>query len=112
MDTSALMLRAVVFDVDFTIARPGPDLGPEGYTRLGERYGLSLDPALYDDARRAALDTLERSSAACSSCSASPPTRLRWSATRSRTTSKARARSACGRCCSTGTGGIRRSATG
>jgi len=54
------VLRAVVFDVDFTIARPGPDLGPEGYTRLGERYGLSLDPALYDDARRAALDALER----------------------------------------------------
>ena len=24
-------LRAVVFDVDFTIAQPGPDLGPEGY---------------------------------------------------------------------------------
>ncbi len=54
------MLRAVVFDVDFTIARPGPDLGPEGYERLGARYGLSLDPARYDDARRAALATLER----------------------------------------------------
>jgi putative hydrolase of the HAD superfamily len=60
MDTSALMLRAVVFDVDFTIARPGPDLGPEGYARLGSRYGLSLDAALYEPARRAALDTLER----------------------------------------------------
>src|SRR5690348_15960202 len=54
------MLRAVVFDVDFTIARPGPDLGPEGYQRLGARYGLSLDPARYDDARRAAVATLER----------------------------------------------------
>jgi putative hydrolase of the HAD superfamily len=54
------MLRAVVFDVDFTIARPGPDLGPEGYARLGARYGLTLDPARYDDARRSALDTLER----------------------------------------------------
>ena len=53
-------IRAVVFDVDFTIAKPGPDLGPEGYTRLGARYGLTLDPARYDDARRAALDTLER----------------------------------------------------
>jgi len=28
------MLRAVLFDVDFTIARPGPELGPEGYRRL------------------------------------------------------------------------------
>jgi HAD superfamily hydrolase (TIGR01549 family) len=54
------MLQAVVFDVDFTIARPGPDLGPEGYERLGARYGLTLDPARYDDARRAALTTLER----------------------------------------------------
>jgi putative hydrolase of the HAD superfamily len=54
------VLKAVVFDVDFTIARPGPDLGPEGYARLGERYGLALDASLYEPARRAALDTLER----------------------------------------------------
>jgi len=49
-----------VFDVDFTLARPGPDLGPEGYERLGARYGLTLDPARYDDARRAALVDLKR----------------------------------------------------
>jgi FMN hydrolase / 5-amino-6-(5-phospho-D-ribitylamino)uracil phosphatase len=54
------VLRAVIFDVDFTIARPGPDLGPEGYRRLGERHGLDLDPARYDEARRGALETLER----------------------------------------------------
>jgi len=54
------MLRAVVFDVDFTIAKPGPDLGPEGYRRLGERHGLALDPARYDEARRAALVDLKR----------------------------------------------------
>ena len=54
------VLRAVVFDVDFTIARPGPDLGPEGYRRLGARYGLTLDPARYEDARRDALTTLKR----------------------------------------------------
>jgi HAD superfamily hydrolase (TIGR01509 family) len=53
-------LRAVVFDVDFTIASPGPDLGPEGYVRVGRRHGLSLDPARHDSARRAALATLER----------------------------------------------------
>jgi HAD superfamily hydrolase (TIGR01662 family) len=53
-------LRAVVFDVDFTIARPGPDLGPSGYVAVGRRYGLELDPALHDEARRAALQTLER----------------------------------------------------
>ena len=54
------MLRAVVFDVDFTIAKPGPDLGPDGYRRLGERHGLTLDPARYAEARRAALETLKR----------------------------------------------------
>jgi len=53
-------LAAVLFDVDFTLAKPGPDLGPEGYQRMGKRYGLELDPARYEDARRAALVTLER----------------------------------------------------
>ena len=54
------MLKAVVFDVDFTIARPGPDLGPEGYRRLAARFGFDLDPARYDEARREALATLTR----------------------------------------------------
>jgi putative hydrolase of the HAD superfamily len=54
------VLRAVVFDVDFTIARPGPDLGPDGYRRLGERHGLVLDPSRYDDARAAAVAELKR----------------------------------------------------
>jgi putative hydrolase of the HAD superfamily len=53
-------LRAVLFDVDFTIAKPGPDLGPEGYRRLGERFGLELDPGLYGEARAHAVATLER----------------------------------------------------
>ena len=55
-----MALRAVVFDVDFTLAKPGPDLGPEGYARLGSRHGLTLDPGRYDDARRAALVDLKR----------------------------------------------------
>jgi putative hydrolase of the HAD superfamily len=54
------VLRAVVFDVDFTIARPGPDLGPEGYRSLGAHHGLSLDPALYESARAAAVAELKR----------------------------------------------------
>jgi HAD superfamily hydrolase (TIGR01549 family) len=53
-------LRAVLFDVDFTLARPGPELGPEGYVRAGERYGLRLDPSRYEQARDDALTTLER----------------------------------------------------
>ena len=54
------MLSAVLFDVDFTLAQPGPDLGPEGYRRRAERYGIELDPARYEQARLSALVDLER----------------------------------------------------
>ena len=53
-------LRAVLFDVDFTLARPGPELGPEGYVRAGARHGLVLDPHRYEAARDAALVDLHR----------------------------------------------------
>ncbi|MDQ3821734.1 MAG: HAD family hydrolase [Actinomycetota bacterium] len=53
-------LKAVLFDVDFTLAKPGPDLGPEGYERMGRRFGLKLDPARYAEARVQAVETLER----------------------------------------------------
>src|SRR5258708_6043214 len=55
-----VQLRAVLFDVDFTLAKPGPDLGPEGYLRIGARHGLTLDPLCFDAARDAALEHLER----------------------------------------------------
>jgi HAD superfamily hydrolase (TIGR01662 family) len=54
------VLKAVLFDVDFTLFRPGPELGPEGYRRLGERHGLALDPARYSDARLASIEQLSR----------------------------------------------------
>jgi HAD superfamily hydrolase (TIGR01549 family) len=54
------MLEAVLFDVDFTIARPGPELGPEGYERLGRRFGLELDPARYSVAREKAIEGIRR----------------------------------------------------
>jgi putative hydrolase of the HAD superfamily len=54
------MLRAVIFDVDFTLARPGPELGPEGYRKVGERHGLALDPGRYEESRLAALASLKR----------------------------------------------------
>ena len=53
-------MRAVLFDVDFTLARPGPELGPEGYVRAGERHGLTLEPTRYEAARDAALVDLRR----------------------------------------------------
>ena len=55
-----MTLRAVLFDVDFTLARPGPELGAEGYVRVGKRHGLELDPARYEEARATALETLQR----------------------------------------------------
>ncbi|MGH3134893.1 MAG: HAD family hydrolase [Gaiellaceae bacterium] len=54
------MLKAVLFDVDFTLFRPGPELGPEGYRRVGERHGLTLDPELYGASRTAAIEELQR----------------------------------------------------
>ena len=51
-------VRAVVFDVDFTIAKPGPLLGADGYRFAGVRRGLDLDPSRYDAARRAAIEDL------------------------------------------------------
>ena len=55
-----MSLRAVLFDVDFTLARPGPDLQPEGYVRIGRRHGLVLDTTRYEVARDAALVDLKR----------------------------------------------------
>jgi putative hydrolase of the HAD superfamily len=55
-----MSFRAVLFDVDFTLVKPGPDLSPEGYRRLGKRHGLDLDPARYSDARAAAVESTQR----------------------------------------------------
>jgi HAD superfamily hydrolase (TIGR01549 family) len=54
------VVKAVLFDVDFTLARPGPELGSEGYRRAGERHGLTLDPERYEASRLDALATLQR----------------------------------------------------
>jgi HAD superfamily hydrolase (TIGR01662 family) len=55
MAGGGLEVQAVLFDVDFTIAKPGPLLGPEGYRDAGGRFGLELDPERYAEARAAAL---------------------------------------------------------
>ena len=54
-----MSLRAVLFDVDFTLVKPGPLLGPEGYRRGGSRHGLDLEPERYDEARAGAVSDLE-----------------------------------------------------
>ena len=54
------VLRAVLFDVDFTLVRPGPELGPDGYVRLARAHGVKLEVARYEAAREAALVDLKR----------------------------------------------------
>jgi putative hydrolase of the HAD superfamily len=53
-------VRAVLFDVDFTLCRPGPELSAERYARIAKRHGVTLDPALYEQAREAAVLNLKR----------------------------------------------------
>jgi HAD superfamily hydrolase (TIGR01549 family) len=54
------MPRAVLFDVDFTLCRPGPELSPERYARIAARHGAVLDTSRYDAAREAAVLNLKR----------------------------------------------------
>jgi HAD superfamily hydrolase (TIGR01549 family) len=54
------MVRAVLFDVDFTLCRPGPELSAERYARIAARHGIPLDTARYDEAREAAVLNLKR----------------------------------------------------
>jgi putative hydrolase of the HAD superfamily len=53
-------LRAVLFDVDFTLCRPGPELSADRYARIASRHGITLDTSRYDDAREAAVLKLKR----------------------------------------------------
>lgn len=53
-------LSAVLFDVDFTLCRPGPELSPDRYARIAARHGITLDVGRYDEAREAAVLNLKR----------------------------------------------------
>ena len=55
-----MTLRAVLFDVDFTLCRPGPELSPERYARIAARHGIELELSRYDAAREAATSKLKR----------------------------------------------------
>jgi putative hydrolase of the HAD superfamily len=52
--------RAVLFDVDFTLCRPGPELSADRYARIAARHGVTLDVARYEEAREAAALNLKR----------------------------------------------------
>jgi HAD superfamily hydrolase (TIGR01662 family) len=50
---------AVFFDVDFTLIYPGPTFQGEGYQQFCARYGMTVDPALFPQAVRAASSVLD-----------------------------------------------------
>jgi putative hydrolase of the HAD superfamily len=53
-----MTVRAVLFDVDFTLVKPGSHLGSDPYQRLGREHGL--DAARYPEAWAAATRSLPR----------------------------------------------------
>ncbi|HEY7442286.1 MAG TPA: HAD-IA family hydrolase [Vicinamibacterales bacterium] len=44
------MLKAVFFDVDFTLIYPGPTFRGEGYQQFCARHGMSVEPSRFDQA--------------------------------------------------------------
>lgn len=56
------MIRAVFFDVDFTLIFPGPTFQAEGYRRACAAHGIVVDPSRFDEATAASsfiLDEVE-----------------------------------------------------
>jgi putative hydrolase of the HAD superfamily len=51
--TAAGAVKAVFFDVDFTLIYPGPTFQGAGYQRFCARYGITLDPTRFDAAVKA-----------------------------------------------------------
>ena len=50
---------AVFFDVDFTLIYPGPTFQGEGYQQFCASYGITVDPARFNRAVRAASEILD-----------------------------------------------------
>ena len=56
---SAAPVKAVCFDVDFTLIYPGPTFQGEGYARFCARHGIQVDPSRFPDAVLAASAILD-----------------------------------------------------
>ncbi len=56
---TAPTIRAVFFDVDFTLIHPGPRLLGEGYATTCAGYGIPLDAARFEEAVAQALPLLD-----------------------------------------------------
>jgi HAD superfamily hydrolase (TIGR01549 family) len=53
-------VRAVFFDVDFTLIYPGPTFGGDGYRVFCARHGIDVDPSTFDEAVSAAAPLLDQ----------------------------------------------------
>jgi putative hydrolase of the HAD superfamily len=53
------MVRAVFFDVDFTLIYPGPTFRGEGYQAFCARYGMAVDPSRFERAVASAAPLLD-----------------------------------------------------
>jgi putative hydrolase of the HAD superfamily len=53
------MIRAVFFDVDFTLISPGPTFRAEGYRSFCERYGMAVDVHRFDESVAAAAPLVD-----------------------------------------------------
>ena len=54
-----MSLKAVFFDVDFTLIFPGPMFRGEGYRAFAERYGMAIDASRFAQAVAAAAPLLD-----------------------------------------------------
>ena len=52
-------MKAVFFDVDFTLIYPGPMFRGEGYRAFGAKYGMDLDPSTFEHAVASAAALLD-----------------------------------------------------
>ena len=53
------VVRAIFFDVDFTLIYPGPTFQGEGYARFCQRHGIAIDESRFNDAVVAASAVLD-----------------------------------------------------
>jgi putative hydrolase of the HAD superfamily len=54
------MIRAVLFDVDFTLIEPGPMFRAEGYHSFCAQHGMQVDASRFDEAVASAASVLDR----------------------------------------------------
>ncbi len=59
-DRCGLAIRAVFFDVDFTLIYPGPTFRGDGYRDFCARYGMQVEPSTFTQAVASAAELLNQ----------------------------------------------------